>query len=108
MYSLFHLVINISLLGALIVIFSLTISVFTQQAILSVPCSKPIPGQNVTLPIGSNTGQLPQYLYTANTWDMDPIMKINIINALSNHSANGSVSARGCTSVNCTFKSVNV
>lgn len=98
---------NVSAIGALILILSLAISVFTQQAISSVSCEITLPPGSVSLPLGGPIAELPNFMYAASAFDIGPSSKINIIGGLSNPSANRSVSVQGCTTGNCTFSATN-
>lgn len=86
---------------------SLAIGVFTQQSIQAVPCDRPVSGLNVSLAIGNRTAQIPIYRPGAALYEIDPTVKINIINSLTNPAANRTVSTIGCTTGNCTFENVN-
>lgn len=68
-------------------------------------CVRTLPNENVSLPLGNTTAQLPYFGHNPGI-DIDPTVKINIINALTNPSANRTVSPKGCSTGNCTFNSV--
>jgi hypothetical protein len=79
----------------------------TQQAILAVPCNRPVQAGNVSLSIGNSTARLPSFRHGSALFDIDPKFKINIINGLANPSTNRTISKRDCTTGNCTFTAVN-
>lgn len=98
---------NMASLGSVILILSLAISVFTQQAIRAIPCIRPVSGASASVPIGNMTAQLPVIRYGVVDWDVDPIVKINVINGFANPTASRPVTVTGCTTGNCSFDSVN-
>lgn len=93
--------------AALVLILSLAISVFTQQAILAVPCNRIVVGANASIPIGNTTARLPYMRTDVSLWDADPVVKNSIINGFADPTASRSVSVKGCTTGNCSFDSVN-
>ena len=99
------------LFGGFILILSLAVSVFMQQAILTVPCERVDPNGIVSLPVGNTTARIPILANAMEEYvvdiDIHPTVKINIMNTLANPSANRFVSVAGCTTGNCTFESVN-
>lgn len=88
--------------GSLVVVFSLAIGPFAQQAIKSVDCLQNVSEMNASVPMAHYFGQ--RDLITAST-TLRVDMKGAMINALVNPTGNDSKITATCQTGNCTFQS---
>ncbi|TID14532.1 hypothetical protein E2P81_ATG08484 [Venturia nashicola] len=105
--------VNLALLGALIVVLSLAIGPFTQQAIKNVSCETDLPfdksGNSNTsrstakIPIAHQVLGSSATRYGAGLWSMASDVKGAIVNGLSDPTGNLSAVSAVCGTGNCTF-----
>lgn len=91
-----------AVVSSLVVILSLAIGPFAQQAIKSVDCLQNVSEMNASVPIAHFFGQ--GDLLTS-FWDLRVDMKGAMINALVNPTGNDSKISATCQTGNCTFQS---
>jgi hypothetical protein len=104
---------NLALLAALVVLLSLAIGPFTQQAIKNVSCEKPVlvhvagasdfSPSSAQIPIARQVLSTAATRYGAGLFSIDSDVKGAIINGLADPSGNLSAVSAVCNSGNCTF-----
>lgn len=95
-----------SLAGSLVVIVSLAMGPFAQQAIKSIDCEQYVPDANASIPIAHHVaGEDEFYRLGAGIWLVTVDMQGALVNALVNPGGNDSTVAPTCQTGNCTFSS---
>lgn len=91
--------------GCLVIIFSVGIGPFTQQAVKTVPCNVAFTAANSSIQV-ANTNLLVNYPRTKpGYYDLDLESKAAILQGLANPSGNRSSLTADCSTGNCTFPS---
>jgi hypothetical protein len=95
-----------------VTVLSLAVGAFTQQAVKTVPCSRPILGRNATIPIAPYAHPFMNQFEKGNSaggtlWALDATTKANIVGALGDAGYTRPPLLQDCTTGDCTFASVN-
>lgn len=94
-----------SLAGSLVVIVSLAMGPFAQQAIKSIDCEQYVPDANASIPVAHHVAWGDEfYRLGAGIWLVTVDMQGALVNALVNPGGNDSSVAPTCQTGNCTFQ----
>jgi hypothetical protein len=103
-----------ALLASSVMVLSLAIGAFMQQAIRNIPCEISVPGSNATIAVAQYAHPwLNDSVVDWSRWDdvylsnFDPSTKTRILSALSSRDATRPTFLKNCSTGNCTFSSVN-
>lgn len=95
-----------SLAGSLVVIVSLAMGPFAQQAIKTIDCEQYVPDANASVPVAHHVaGGDEFYRLGAGIWLVTVDLQGALVNALVNPGGNDSTVAPTCQTGNCTFSS---
>lgn len=92
----------VAVFGSVVVILSLAMGPFAQQAIKSVECSRYVPGVNASVPV-AHSADLMSLRLGAGLYTIDYVMRGVMINGLLNPTGNDSAVPVTCPTGNCTF-----
>ncbi|KAE9574806.1 hypothetical protein CGMCC3_g9326 [Colletotrichum fructicola] len=95
----------VTVVAALVMVTSVAVGPFTQQAVSTVPCSQAIPGLKASLPISHYVPGRRSKLSSADGVYMDADMRGAMINGLVNPTSNDNSVQPICETGNCTFPS---
>lgn len=98
---------NAALLGCIVIILSIGIGPFTQQAVKTVPCDRPLESAEASIRISRYMGSLNLARINVPHWDMDMDTKVAILDGLANPNTTRSEVTPGCNTGNCIFPSYN-
>ncbi|KAF4432741.1 hypothetical protein CGCF415_v007693 [Colletotrichum fructicola] len=97
----------VTVVAALVMVTSVAVGPFTQQAVSTVSCSRVVPGVKASLPVShyvpAGRGSVPRV--SAGRWDVAMDMKGAMINGLVNPTSNDNRVQAVCETGNCTFPS---
>lgn len=97
-----------ALLASVVVVLSLAVGAFMQQAVRTVPCRISIPGSNATIAVARYAQPwLNESEIEWTTRDFDPSTKSRIIGAMSSRNITRPTFLQNCPTGNCTFSPIN-
>ncbi|KAL3293493.1 hypothetical protein RB213_013712 [Colletotrichum asianum] len=97
----------LTVVAALVMVTSVAVGPFTQQAVRTVPCSQTVSGVNASLPISHFVpgGRDSVFRVGAGMWQISTSMKGAMVNGLVNPTSNDNRVQAICETGNCTFPS---
>ncbi|KAF2124602.1 hypothetical protein P153DRAFT_350814, partial [Dothidotthia symphoricarpi CBS 119687] len=96
-----------ALLGCIVIVFSVGIGPFTQQAAEAVPCDRPLESAEATISISRYMHPYNLARFDATHWDMDIVTKLALLDGLANPNTTRSEIRPGCSTGNCLFPEYN-